>query len=493
MRLRLALACCLVLAACSDGDSGPANAVPAQPWGLFRHDVNNSGAGNSINQNRGEVILLATDFGDVTLSTPTVDNEANVFLGIAEGVISFDRDGDIRWALSTCAPSSGAGATPIGPVSSTLSVQAGGNVVFGSDQVGTAPGGVFFLKEKNNEIECQWVFPPAATPSFGVRSSAQLQIDPFDLSLLSIFIGADRGNLLALNGIGTLRWTFPIGAPATGPITSTPAVSSAGATYITTPNGLLLGVDGAGQPLQGGSWPFPIGVPPAAALLQSPAVNVSVYAIGAGSALFAINPDGTLKWQYQPQEAVLGSPAYVSQSVDEGDQTLFDTIVYLVDADGTLYGVRDTTGQILQIQRCTGAPERSCRTDSCGPGDGTCTRNRCSVSDENCTPDSCVVDNRGTCGFLEPSGMLPMTDGPLAVDTSPVVSGDLFAIVGTADGRVCARALDNTVPGDDDDLDNPWASGCVELGDGLPVLSSPAIGGQSRIYVTTASGLYVIE
>ena len=35
--------------------------------------------------------------------------------------------------------------------------------------------------------------------------------------------------------------------------------------------------------------------------------------------------------------------------------------------------------------------------------------------------------------------------------------------------------------------------GCIELGDGLPTLSSPIIGENGTIYVTTANGLYVIK
>jgi hypothetical protein len=90
--------------------------------------------------------------------------------------------------------------------------------------------------------------------------------------------------------------------------------------------------------------------------------------------------------------------------------------------------------------------------------------------------------------------MVPVTtDGPVTVEASPALSADLFVVVGTTDGRVCARNLDNTVPGDDDDQANPWLSGCIALGDGQPVRSSPAIGPGGAIHVTTDSGLYIIK
>ena len=86
--------------------------------------------------------------------------------------------------------------------------------------------------------------------------------------------------------------------------------------------------------------------------------------------------------------------------------------------------------------------------------------------------------------------------GDVPVQTSPVVSGDLFIVIGTADGQVCARAQDDTVP-NDEAANNPWLDGfgCVDLDpeDDSPTLSSPIIGTNGRIYVTTAAGLYVIE
>ncbi|MDX2171372.1 MAG: hypothetical protein SF182_30185 [Deltaproteobacteria bacterium] len=488
---------------------------------MFRHDSNNTGSGNSISGNKGEVVLVATNLGGVGLSTPTVDRDSDVYLGTHSGIISVDREGKTRWQLSTCTPDGGQ-AMPIGPVSSSLNVQAGGVITFGSDASDGKRGAIFYVHETNDKVTCEWAFETqGGLATSGIRSSAQVQIDPSDLSLLAVFTGADNGYLQAINGIGTPRWTFPSGGVA-GPITSTPAVGINSATYITTPDGFLLGVDSAGKRLQGNGWPYPIGVPPAAPLQQSASVDVSVYAIGAGSALYAINPDGTLNWQYSPQADVLGTQAFISQSVDEGSQTIFDTIVYLVDREGTLYGIRDSTGQPLVTQRCSDDLQRSCRTDSCDVDEGSCKNNKCTIGrcadDEtlicmensdcaavggdctrtDCTPDSCVSDDKGECIEAYP-GVLPMTDEPITVETSPVVSGDLFAIVGTADGRVCARGLDTSYPGQPDDgtvdPSDPWATGCIDLdpNDDSPVLSSPAIGPHSRIYVTTATGLYAIE
>jgi hypothetical protein len=340
-------------------------------------------------------------------------------------------------------------------------------------------------------VECTWAFTPGVQ---SVRSSAQVQVDPRDLSLLSVFIGTGDGALQAINSNGTPRWTFAPSAERRA-ITSTNAVDPTGPFYITTPDGLVAAADSSGRFF----WQVTIGTPPDASLQSSPGIGASIYAIGSGSALFGINPGGELKWQFNPQATVLGSPAFASQSVDFGSELLLDTVIYLADVNGLLYGVLDTTGHVWDIQQCSNPDPNartieSCRTDSCAPDMGTCVNNKCTeaVNDTSCTPDTCIADNHGEC-ISKPALVSASSGDPVRVETSPVLSGDFFVVVGTTDGRVCARNVDGSVPGDQNDASNPWLDGCIELGDGLPVRSSPAIGASGLIAVTTDSGLYVIK
>ena len=220
---------------------------------------------------------------------------------------------------------------------------------------------------------------------------------------------------------------------------------------------------------------------------------------------------------------IRGSPAFVGQSFSQQAETTFDTIVYVVDTTGTAFAVRDLNGMLLQQQRCTGGPNdrnpytQDCRLDSCSePGQGDCMgNNRCSGDDTvSCTRDSCVTSNTGQCVVLplcqdvQPGVPCSNTNAiPAApvttIPASPVLTGDLFVVVGTSDGRVCARTLDNLVPGQT--LDSPtetWrdGDGCITLDPTLDptspaaaTRSSPIIGQNGRIYVTTDAGLWVIE
>jgi outer membrane protein assembly factor BamB len=479
----------LVLSACSSGDdSGGEPTVPVLPWGSFRHDLSNAGVSDPLEGfNSGQVRLLGGNFG-TTESSPAVSGNNEVYLGTSNGVISFTDGGVERWRVSACETETT--TVVIGAVRSSPTLTAGGNLVFGSDATVEGPGAVFALRERQNSVRCLWVFmPPGVPPDFSLSSSPQVIIDSRDFGIESVFIGT-AGYVQAINGnSGTARWNFPIGPPSSQPLTSTPALNPNNVLFVTTADGRLFAVDSSGHR----QWDFPIGLPPTFQLLPSPAVSdTTTYAIGAGSALFAINPDGTLKWQYTPAAAIPGSPAFFVQAIDVGSTATTDAIIYISDVNGTLYGVRNQTGQIWGIQRCSLDPSVRCRTDSCELGEGTCEDGRCTISGDPCTVDTCVGRDSGVC--VATPAIVPVTDGPVTTLGSPSVSSDGFTILGTTDGRVCARSLDGTVLGDEDDPENPWADGCVELGDGLPVLSSsPAIGRDGRIYVTTASGLYVIE
>lgn len=490
MRSRWALAALLVLAACSGGGGSNTPTVPVLAWGGFRHDATNAAIGNGIAGNNGAVKLIYPTAGETTASTPAIDNKSHIFLGTRSAMVSLDDGGVVRWIADSCQLSTGE-VVPFGPIQSSPTVTAGRDVVFGTDATATSPGMVFALHERSSSVvECTWAFTPGLQ---SVRSSAQVQVDARDLSLLSVFIGTGDGALQAINGIGTPRWTFAP-SPQRQAITSTNAVDPTGPFYVTTPDGVVAAADAGGRPL----WQLPIGMPPDGMLQASPGIGASIYAIGGGGSLFGINPGGSLKWQFNADAAVLGSPAFSTQSIDVGSDLLLETVIYLADVDGTIYGVRDTDGQIWQIQQCddpkTPGNIVACRTDSCLPDMGKCENNRCTegVGDQSCTPDTCIADGAGAC--IAKAAKVPASGTETVhVETSPILSGDLFVVVGTTDGRVCARNVDGTVPGDDNDANNPWKDGCIALGDGLPVRSSPAIGPSGLIAVTTDSGLYTIR
>jgi len=568
MRIPVLLAVAAVLAGCTGGGSGGTPQVPPVPWGSFRHDTFNSAASGIIDTNKGRATLLASaaTLGGVTLSTPAIDRSGNVIIGTADGVIALDGNphcsanlgqgctgdsclpdggvcecvsdnncacsgsgracnpdtctagqgtctGTVRWTFSqfdpndcskSCPspPCGPAGPQTVGSVVASPSVTAGDDIVVGTGGTDGEPGRIFALREQGKTIQCLWVSPPdgGATGS-GVKSSALTLVYNLDLTLTTAVVGDDDGRLRAFNFDGSVRWTFPRAATGS-PITSSPALDTTGVSYVTTDDGMLVAIDAAGTP----EFQFSIGVAPASELYPSPAVGATIYAIGAGSALFAITPSNTRspKWQFVGTEkSISGSPAFLSQNFPAESANTLDTIVYVVDQGGKAYGVRDSNGTIMPIQRCsiTKAGDlvpSSCRTDNCLPFGQTCNTStaRCeggAMPNLRCTPDSCLPD-LGTC--VVTNGIVQVAQAPGEITTSPIVSADQFAVVGTTDGQVCARSLANLVPGQDVQNSNAaWAAnGCIALGgDANASRSSPVIGLNGEIYLTTDAGLYIIK
>jgi hypothetical protein len=518
MRSRLALGLAVALAACSGGGSSNAPSVPSLPWGNFRHDQTNSAASGAVNNNKGNVTLMSDLGGGVTLSTPTIDKNGNLLIGTANGVTSFDPDcvapsspdapppaGCPRWTFTQCdLPCDGAvcPSIPVGRVSASPTVTPGNDIVFGTEASEAGPGALFVVQQRNDNVECRFFYrPDDADSTFSIRSSAIGLVDARDLSLLTVYFAADDGRLRALNSDGSLRWSVPTGAVA-GPITNSPALDSNANVYVISADGVASGVDFSGRQLP---WTFGVGIPPVQTFQPSPAVGTTtLFAIGLDGALFGINTTGTQKWpQFAPPNGlpIMGSPSFLVQNFDFMANSVLDTIIYVVDQQGTVYGVRDLDGSIIQIQRCTRNPLESedCRTDSCLPNGGTCTGNpkRCSVSGLDCTQDSCVAENPANDNHCSvTTGSVQVAGEAVALSASPIVSSDLYTLIGTQDGRVCARTLDNLVPGHD--FTPPTATwqdgnGCITVGDGSPIVSSPIIGQGQKIYVTTEAGLYLIK
>lgn len=501
----------LLLASCSGGGSSGGNSIPTLDWATFRHDSANTGFGRgSVENNTGTAELFLADLGGVTGSTPVIGREKRIYLGTQSGLLSLDENGNTRWRFDVCdldgdGDCSDGACIDVGPVNSSAAVTPNDDVVVASEGTAGDGGRIFHVYDDGTGFTCQWSFPAFGAPlRVGTRSSPITLIDANDLSLISAFVGTGEGAFLALNGDGTEKWRFPARGSGFGNWTSSPVLGTTGTLFVLSPDGSLYALDLAGRLL----WNFEVGVSEAGTTrLSSPALASAVYVTGAGNTVSAVNPNGTLKWRRQTLAPVLGSPSVAGDIVrelkcsdsnapcrsdadcpietcNEGQCSqsgkdcttsadcpieecrsvnVFDTAIDVVDADGTLYGIRDTTGALATFQRCSGSNSNADCDD-----DGDCS------GGETCE---------------ERIALRPMwSGGRISVTSSPAISADFFVIVGTAEGLVCARRLDGTVPDD-----TAWESGCISVEDGAPIRSSPIVDANGDIYVTTDSGLYVIR
>lgn len=519
MHQRLVLCLSILLAACSSGGSStPVPTVPALPWESFRHDAANSAVGNIVGDNAGNVTPIPFAAGTMTGSTPAVDQRGNVFVGTADGLFSFKKNGEFRWQFTECpcpvkipcpyptAPPNGIPRIPVGPIRSSPNVTAGSTILFGSDPTDDVPGpdgaGALFAIQDDKDAGagfvpgCYWAFrPPNHTHEYRVRSSPISFVNALDLSLQSLFFADSEGMLRALNPDGTVRWEREAGGRE---ITSSPAIDFSGNIYTTTPDGVLTVFQLTGNP----AWSADVGVPPtdpAPELLTSPLIGTNAYVVGEGGALYSRVPNGQQRWTFTPTNPIVASPALILLSFGFQALTVTDVVVEGLDVDTNVYAVRDSTGETLQLQQCNAGTHESCRMDSCAPTGGTCVNNRCVGGSGaiGCTRDSCLPNN-GSCEIIPTFGPQPLAPDQ-TVSTSPIMSTDAFIIFGTDQGNVCARAVNGNILAAANWNQNPDLPGCIQLKDdnGVPdngpVLSSPAIGLNGQIYITTPSGLYIIQ
>lgn len=123
-----------------------------------------------------------------------------------------------------------------------------------------------------------------------------------------IFFACYSDSLYALSPRGTLEWAADLG----GNVNASPAVGPDGRVYVATTRGSSGWKLWCFNPDGSSPWAFDLA---AAAEFASPAVGPdTVSYVGAGRYLYAINPNGTLKWRDSLLAQVQSCPAIANES-----------------------------------------------------------------------------------------------------------------------------------------------------------------------------------
>jgi len=154
----------------------------------------------------------------------------------------------------------------------------------------------------------------------------------------TIYIGSYDSYFYAINPDGTLKWKFKadnkIRAPATIAPDGTIYVSSSGNyLYAINPDGAL-------------KWTFETPTKDTGAPISvAVASDGTIYAAGRGKILYALNPNGMIKWTFETGEWLVSSPAVSSDgtiyigsaaSYIATDPPIQDSYLYAINPDGTL-------------------------------------------------------------------------------------------------------------------------------------------------------------
>jgi len=274
----------------------------------------------------------------------------------------------------------------------------------------------------------------------------------------TIYFASADGKLHALNRDGTKKWDVSLGVAGMTYIDSSPAVGPDGDIYIGTVgngNGALYAVHPDGSI----KWSYTV----IDWIESSPAIGAdgTVYFGCWDGKLYALNPDGTLKWTH----STAGTFAFSSPAIDKDGVIYigcaFDNKLYAVNPNGTLKWTTPVPAEIFSSP----------------------------VIDWSGTANANSAN--GTVYFASYAGILyalntsdgsirwqEQTGGPII--SSPAVDLDGNVYVGSENGR-----LYKFQPGGGD----AW-----NYQAGAPIDSSPAIGWDGRVFFAANDGkLYVLR
>ena len=157
----------------------------------------------------------------------------------------------------------------------------------------------------------------------------------------TLYFGDSSWNLYALHPDGSLKWKYQTG----GAITSAPALAEDGTLYVGAWDSHLHAVYSTNGTRK---WTFNanhVDIDSAPIMASDGTIYVgTLWSLGNGGKLHAVNPDGTEKWRFQTGNAVSSTPAIGY------DGTIFfgsyDTYIYALNPNGTLKWQYKTGNQV---------------------------------------------------------------------------------------------------------------------------------------------------
>ena len=293
-------------------------------------------------------------------SSPAIGEDGTIYIGnsvsaeqagsySAPGLSAIHPDGSLKWKYVPRAIGAGAmrSSPAIGP-DGTIYARFEYAVSPGTEFVALNPDGTVKWKHSLNSFMGG---TGVVTPAIGLDGMiyGALLADQFDPSN-QCDVGASCGaSLQAINPDGTRGWrssNLVIGQD----LSSSPAIGSDGTIYVTATDiagqGLLFAIDSTGTNKKwtyltdlNDSCPISTGF---AGFFSSPSIdsNGTIYVGNDNGYLYAINPDGSLKWKYCADLLVRTSPAIGTDGTiyfgTKNTNFSHDTYFYAMNPNGTL-------------------------------------------------------------------------------------------------------------------------------------------------------------
>lgn len=242
--------------------------------------------------------------GDAIYATPAIASDGTIYIGSdSDNLYAVNPDGTQKWAFNTAGNN----------IRSTPAIAQDGTVYITSDD-----DNLYALDPSNGSVV--WSFP------IGGNAQSGIALDVDGTVIVGVDKGGSAGAVFAVNPDGTNKWSINV----TGRITvCAPAVAN-GRVYVGTKEGenlLALNASNGSQ-----IWSFNM---PTDIVNSSPAIDINgvIYFGSYDKYVYAVNPDGTLKYKFLTGDRVWSSPAIGA-----------DGTIYIGSYDNKLYALEMFSG-----------------------------------------------------------------------------------------------------------------------------------------------------
>lgn len=247
-------------------------ALADSPWPVFQHDIRHTGRSPYSGPATARILwrydMRYHSYG----SSPVMNTEGTIFITSYDGTLhTVNSDGSLKWTFVL-------GVSGQQALYTTPALGDDGTVYVGSGGMGDAAGRLYAIR---SDGILEWAFDTNG-PIIG---SPVISNDGV------IYVGSWDGFLYAVNRDGTLRWKVLLGVR----VHRTPAIAGDGTIYVrsrtsySSSYGRLNAVDPGGFL----RWSYQLGDGEGSPVIGD---DGTVYVTSYSRKLYALRPDGTLKW-----------------------------------------------------------------------------------------------------------------------------------------------------------------------------------------------------
>lgn len=498
------------LCACSGGGGGT-SVTGGAVWSKFRHDVGNSGLGDgSVEGNGGCIKSVQGDDGSTPAAisgSPVLGLDGSIYVGTEGGtLVSTDSRLNVRWRVTQCNTMGTPAAMqcsglPLGPFVSSPVVYKNTRSNITSVVAADENGSLWIFNDSGSMPTCTACFNP-----IGLRCSAAAPACPSGESC-SDSAGAPcvaASTTCTCKTDPTITGTSFLSSPTflTNAVTLEISGVFIGATVVrgTNRSGVIYAVNPDGSL----KWQYPqLGGPPIGTVTSSLAIGVGgllLFSTDDGT-LYALTSTGGLKWTF-PIGAVRTTNLRLFDPSPLTSTNVYASAagqIIAVTPDGNLaWRSPPTPGDDFAASLAIGN-QADITPTPLPPGVPTPTPSSGTSSTTTPTPlhpastlfgvtesGTLVVVDALTGTVLEPTGALPTPISGATVLSSPALSSDLYLVFGASNGTLYSV---NSRTGLAPRPTPPCGGLPVQLTKGAAIRSSPSIGTDGTVYVGADDGL----